>query len=49
MYTDTYLSGVFIIDLMQTSEGDAAAIMGIEQPDKFVMKPQREGGGQPLM
>ena len=30
---------------MQTDEGDRSAKMGIEQPDGFVMKPQREGGG----
>ena len=31
---------------IQTPEGDEAAKLGIKQPEKFVMKPQREGGGQ---
>lgn len=29
-------------------EGDAAAAMAIEDPDAFVLKPQREGGGNNL-
>ena len=30
---------------VQTPEGDEAARRGIENPKRYVMKPQREGGG----
>ncbi|XP_041454307.1 glutathione synthetase-like [Lytechinus variegatus] len=36
-------AGQYTLDL--TPEGDEAALRGIENPKKYVMKPQREGGG----
>nr|XP_018903512.1 PREDICTED: glutathione synthetase-like [Bemisia tabaci] len=36
-------TGLYSLDL--DAEGDAAVKMGIEEPAKFVLKPQREGGG----
>ncbi|KAJ8041144.1 Glutathione synthetase [Holothuria leucospilota] len=35
-------TGMYSLD--QTSEGDAAAARGIAEPEKYVMKPQLEGG-----
>ena len=32
----------------QTEEGDAAAALGINNPERYVLKPQREGGGKIL-
>ena len=37
-------AGLYTLD--KTAEGDKAAEMGIKSPHKFVMKPQREGGGR---
>jgi len=31
--------------LLQTEEGDLAAAMAIKNPERYVLKPQREGGG----
>ena len=30
----------------QTSEGDQAIEMALSDPERFVLKPQREGGGE---
>lgn len=30
---------------MKNEEGDRAVEMGIKEPEKYVLKPQREGGG----
>ncbi|XP_022084070.1 glutathione synthetase-like isoform X2 [Acanthaster planci] len=35
-------------DLGLTEEGDAAAVIGIQNPERYVLKPQREGGGNNL-
>ncbi|XP_033626022.1 glutathione synthetase-like isoform X1 [Asterias rubens] len=35
-------------DLGLTEEGDAAAALGIKHPERYVLKPQREGGGNNL-
>ncbi|CAL8369099.1 unnamed protein product [Lota lota] len=39
---DTFV-GLYTLD--QCPEGDRAAAMAIDSPDRFVLKPQREGGG----
>lgn len=35
-------------DLFQDENGDKAVKMALDAPDRFVMKPQREGGGNNL-
>ncbi|XP_076449520.1 glutathione synthetase-like [Babylonia areolata] len=39
-------AGLYSLD--KGCEGDEAVKMAIESPDKFVLKPQREGGGDSL-
>ena len=34
--------------VLQGSEGDAAIAMATKSPQKFVLKPQREGGGKSI-
>lgn len=34
-----------IIFIFKNEKGDNAVAMGIKEPNKFVLKPQREGGG----
>jgi len=36
-------TGIFPLD--EGSEGDAAIQLALQNPDRYVLKPQREGGG----
>ena len=48
-HTDVHIcTRVQFWSLDKGPEGDAAAAMAIEDPDAFVLKPQREGGGNNL-
>ena len=37
---------VVVLCCVQGMEGDKAAALAMENPSRFVMKPQREGGGK---
>lgn len=37
---------LLLIDDWQTPEGDRAVELALQDPNRFVLKPQREGGGK---
>lgn len=41
-----YDSSVTLSTSLQTTEGDVVTKLALENPHKYVMKPQREGGGK---